>query len=401
MRCKKVIAQLSAYLDGQLTAAEREAVRSHLTGCAQCRAELEALDRTAYAVADLQRLRAPADLRDKVLAKLDGVTPAEARHPRWRMYWGVAAAIAFAIVIMILTAPPAPHRAELAAAAPAEKNAPGMEVASANRGGAAGPKGEVDNLARSLTNAQPYGGPAYLAGPGAFQVAQKGAVSSEQIVLPSANPPASYSRAVAIAVNNKWLPPGRKKDQVAGEQVNSDVGQSVHQGQVLELTFRMKRDQVPVLKNALAVAGLMRPAGENGARDEESQQAQGGASRLAAARPGLDEADKTRPAAPMKALRDREGGVATANTVTVTAAAGPAPAAMKAPGSGGGAEPAGTGQFVAEKEAQGADAAAAPQERKAEAAEESLVLVTLLFPLAESPVPAAPPAAGAANSTTP
>ena len=399
MRCKKVIAQLSAYLDGQLTAAEREAVRLHLAGCARCRAEMEALDRTAYAVADLPRLQAPAGLRDKVLAKLDGVTPVAARHPRWRMYWGAAAAVAFALVIMFLTVPPDYHRAELAAAAPAEKNAPGMEVALANRGGAAGPKGKVDNLAQTLTNAQPYGGPAYLVGPGAFQTGQNVAVSSEQIVLPSANPPASYSRAVAIAVNNKWLPPERKKDQAAGEQFNADVGQSVHQSQVLEITFRMKRDQVPILKNALAAAGLMRPAEENGARDEESQQAQGGAPRLAAARPGLDEAARTRAAAPMKALRDREGGVATANAVT--AAAGPAPAAMKAPGSGGGAEPVGPGQFVAEKEAQGADAAAAYQERKAEAAEESLVLVTLLFPLGESPGPSAPPAAGAATSTTP
>jgi hypothetical protein len=38
---------------------------------------------------------------------------------------------------------------------------------------------------------------------------------------------------------------------------------------------------------------------------------------------------------------------------------------------------------------------------KAEAAEEPLVQVTLLFPLAESSVPAAAPAAGAAGSATP
>ena len=50
MLCEEVIEQLSAYLDGQLTAAETEAVRSHLAGCARCRGELDALDRTARAV---------------------------------------------------------------------------------------------------------------------------------------------------------------------------------------------------------------------------------------------------------------------------------------------------------------------------------------------------------------
>ncbi len=77
MNCEKVIGQFSAYLDGQLTAAEREAVRSHLADCARCRDELDALARTVYAVADLPRLRAPSDLREQVMAKLDGVTPAE------------------------------------------------------------------------------------------------------------------------------------------------------------------------------------------------------------------------------------------------------------------------------------------------------------------------------------
>jgi hypothetical protein len=57
---------------------------------------------------------------------------------------------------------------------------------------------------------------------------------------------------------------------------------------------------------------------------------------------------------------------------------------------------------VAEKAVQRTEAATPLSEaRKAEAAEEPLVQVTLLFPLAESPVPAAPPAAGAASSVTP
>ena len=82
MRCKKVIRQLSVYLDGQLTAAERKAVRSHIAGCARCRGELETLSRTVYAVADLPRLQAPSDLRDQVMAKLDPRSPASVEAER-------------------------------------------------------------------------------------------------------------------------------------------------------------------------------------------------------------------------------------------------------------------------------------------------------------------------------
>ena len=56
---------------------------------------------------------------------------------------------------------------------------------------------------------------------------------------------------------------------------------------------------------------------------------------------------------------------------------------------------------MAEKKTLPAEATTLQPAPKAEAAEEPLVQVTLLFPLAESPVPAAPPAAGAATSATP
>ncbi len=399
MRCKKVGEQLSAYLDGQLTAADREAVRSHLAGCARCRAELDALDRTAYAVADLQRVQAPADLRDSVLAKLDGVAPAEAHPPRWRVYWGAAAAVVFAVVVMLLATPLAYRRVESRAAAPAVKSAPGVEVALANRAGAAGPKAAADNLTRTVTNLAPYGGPAYPVAGRALQTAQIVAVSGEQIVLPSANPAASYSSAVAIAVNNNWLPADQKKDAAAGEQFKAEAAQSIHQRQVLQLTFRMKQSQVPLLKNALAAAGLLRPAEAKGGRMEEAQQTYGGAPRLAAARSGLDRASDSRAAAPMTALSERENRGAAANTET--AATAPAPGVMKAAGSGGGSEAVVPGQPAAEKELQRTETATPDQARRDEAAEEPLVQVTLLFPLAESPGPAAPPTTGAANSATP
>jgi len=402
MRCKKVIRQLSAYLDGQLTAAEREAARSHIAGCARCRGEMEALERTAYAVADLPRLRAPSDLRDQVMAKLDGVAPAEARPPQWRMYWGAAAAVVFAVVIMLLITP---RRTEPGAVAPAAKNVPVGAVALADRGGSAAPKSADEKSLREATELKPPGGPAYSFGGRALQTAGITPASSEQIVLPSANPRAAYFNAVAVAAKGGWLPAELQKDGAAVELLKA--GKAEQGGlQVLQLTLCMKRSQVPLLKNALATAGLLQAAEKKGDRDEEARPTYVNALRLEPARADLDETHKSRivagapTAAPAEALTVLEDRITTAKPAT--AAATPlAPAAMKAP-VGGGAAAAGPQQpIMAEQAGQPTEATTLGPMRKAEAAEAPLVQVTLLFPLAESPVPAAPPAAGAANSVTP
>ena len=400
MLCEKAIEQLSAYLDGQLTAAEREAVRSHVAGCARCRGELDALDRAARAVAGLPRLQAPSDLRDQVMAKLDRAAPAETRRPRWRMYWGAAAAVVFAVVIMFLTTPATSRRTEPEAVAPAGKNVPGREAALADRGVSAGSKGADEKLLRTAATLEPSGGTAHSFGVPAFGAVWIAPVSSEQIVLPSADPRASYFNAVAVAAKGGWLPAEQRKRAAEGELLKSgEAEQSAHQDQVLQFVFRMKRSQVPLLKSALAAAGL-RAAEEKGGRAEAAQQTYDGAPRLAPARTDLDEAAKPRAAAaPMTALQGREDRITEANGAP--AAAAPAPAAMKAPESVGGAEAVRLQQPVAEQKAQRSEAGTLYQTRKDEAAEEPLVQVTLLFPLAESPVPAAPPAAGAANSATP
>ncbi len=50
---------LSAYVDGQLTAREQERLRGHLAECETCRADLEALQRTIALLRQLPRFRAP------------------------------------------------------------------------------------------------------------------------------------------------------------------------------------------------------------------------------------------------------------------------------------------------------------------------------------------------------
>jgi len=360
-----------------------------------------------HAVADLPRLRAPSDLRDQVMAKLDRVAPAEARRPRWRMYWGAAAAVAFAVVIMLLTTPAAPHRTEHEAVAPAGKNVPGREVALPKRGDFAVSKGADEKLLRKVANAEPTGGTAHSLGAPQFQAtpittALSGQVvvflpvSSEQIVLPSANPRAAYFNAVGVAAKGGWLPSEQQKRPADSVLLNAgEARQSAHQDRVLQLVFRMKRSQVPLLKSALAAAGLQ-AAEEKGGRGGEAQPTDQGAPRLAfaPARRDLNVATNAAPTETRLGLEDR--------SATATAAANaPVPAAIKAPEGAAGAEVAGPQQPMAQKEAQATEATTLYQTRKAEAAEEPLVQVTLLFPLAESAVPAAPPAAGAANSAAP
>jgi len=412
MNCVKVIGQFSAYLDGQLTVAEREAVRSHIADCARCREELDALARTVYAVADLPRLRAPADLRDQVMSNLDRAAPAEAHQPRWRMYWGAAAAVGFAVVIMLLTRQATPRRAGPEAVALAGKNAETGEVALAERGGSGGAKGADEKLLRKAANVEPIGGTADslkasqleatpVATVSSGQIVAIAPVSSEQIVLPSANPRAAYFNAVRVAAKGGWLPAELQKRAADGELLKSaDAEQRAHQDQVLQLAFSLKRSQVPALRNALAVAGLQ-AAEEKNDRGEEAQPTNEGVPSLAfaPARRDLDSASNVAPAESHFGFKDRS---AAANPATAAANA-PARAAMKAPEGAAGAEAAAPRQSMAlaQKKAGPAEAATPQQAQKAEAAEEPLVQVTLLFPLAESPVPAAAPAAGAANSGTP
>lgn len=108
MRCDHVIEQLSAYLDGELSAAESAELRAHLDGCAQCRADFESLRRTAEGVKALPRSAAPPDLRQKIMARLDEAPARERSHWRhWRTWWGAAAAIVIGVAIMWLYNPPA------------------------------------------------------------------------------------------------------------------------------------------------------------------------------------------------------------------------------------------------------------------------------------------------------
>jgi alkylhydroperoxidase family enzyme len=68
--------RLSAYLDGDLAAPDREAVERHLAGCRECAVVVEDLARLARAAGELEDVEPVTDLWPGIAARLDVRTPA-------------------------------------------------------------------------------------------------------------------------------------------------------------------------------------------------------------------------------------------------------------------------------------------------------------------------------------
>ncbi|HYF50504.1 MAG TPA: zf-HC2 domain-containing protein [Planctomycetota bacterium] len=81
--CEQIQDELSAYLDGELSAQERAAVDAHLKGCAACQALLSELKGVQGALADVPKLAAPPALAAKIREGVSAGAPAsEAVHEK-------------------------------------------------------------------------------------------------------------------------------------------------------------------------------------------------------------------------------------------------------------------------------------------------------------------------------
>lgn len=99
--CEAVRELISAELDGEVTAAERQVLQLHLAGCAACRAEQDALRRVKQALAALPAPALPRDLVVDINRAIDGDELAARRAPRrpWRLAGQLAAAAAVLLII--------------------------------------------------------------------------------------------------------------------------------------------------------------------------------------------------------------------------------------------------------------------------------------------------------------
>ena len=115
MNCEQMRNLLDEYVDGELSAEGRRAVERHLAGCEACRAELEALKKTAALVGSLPKVNAPEGLARGVEAALaSSARRKRAVLVRWVGGWGSLAAAAATLVIVIKYAPWEPAREQSA-----------------------------------------------------------------------------------------------------------------------------------------------------------------------------------------------------------------------------------------------------------------------------------------------
>ena len=69
-RCRQLLEQVSRYLDGDLTAAERRAVAQHMRTCPCCQHMADTLKHTVDACRKAGAARMPSDVRTRAKARI-------------------------------------------------------------------------------------------------------------------------------------------------------------------------------------------------------------------------------------------------------------------------------------------------------------------------------------------
>jgi len=69
-RCRELLEQLSRYVDGELTGAERRAVVTHLKKCPCCQTMAESLQHTVEVCRKAGAARLPAQVRARARARI-------------------------------------------------------------------------------------------------------------------------------------------------------------------------------------------------------------------------------------------------------------------------------------------------------------------------------------------
>ena len=105
MKCQRASALLQLYMDHRLDYQRLGALEAHLAGCARCRHELDALSAVCAAIAEPEPLAMPADLTDRIMARIADSEAQRAldEHARYGVRWSDARLAAlFATVTTLL-----------------------------------------------------------------------------------------------------------------------------------------------------------------------------------------------------------------------------------------------------------------------------------------------------------
>ena len=136
MECEKVRESLSAYLDGELSEQEREAVSAHVERCPECARELTALRQVSALYRRLEDPEPPVDLEERVFAEVGRFRAS--RVPFWTRFsfpsspkpiLAVAASVLVVCGAAIITARLIPSRQPMRLAKTAHEEAtPAMQL---------------------------------------------------------------------------------------------------------------------------------------------------------------------------------------------------------------------------------------------------------------------------------
>jgi len=164
--CDKLAGELSALIDGELTAARRAEMEAHVAGCADCRTRVTELQKLAEGIAALPKAQPPPEFLAGVRRRIAN-RDRRPEAPEWvRMVWSpwvglpvkVAAIIAILVGLAALFTPG--NSARL-------KRKPAVEVAQANKPAEVEVSNEPATLgvapvdtAEMLAGARPTGAPA-------------------------------------------------------------------------------------------------------------------------------------------------------------------------------------------------------------------------------------------------
>ncbi|HYG75000.1 MAG TPA: zf-HC2 domain-containing protein [Planctomycetota bacterium] len=171
--CEDFEADLSAFLDGELTAQEKSALEQHLSGCLACRRTLETLRTVSGAVGDVPRVKAPPSLlekvrkdvanepalRERVKADILMLAPPESdarrRAPWASMIFGLAALVLLCLLAFVILPAVSQQMTPLETAAVSQKDDADLKMGALSEGEPAAQNAETNALRKLEADAKP------------------------------------------------------------------------------------------------------------------------------------------------------------------------------------------------------------------------------------------------------
>jgi len=189
---------LSAYVDEQVSPAERSRIETHLSQCAQCRGHLESLRGSVALVRGLDPVPAPAGFQEAVRARVaeTAVSPRRAvALPRLRLSWKTAGVAAAALLVGIFSVNLLREMQPRVVTLEGQRDERQMGQSAGERSAATAPKG-AGPLAPS---AQPAPGAGNIAPPAATIPGFRRIIRAAHVTLAVDDFDGAVRRLVAIA----------------------------------------------------------------------------------------------------------------------------------------------------------------------------------------------------------